>query len=62
MQTRRPSNNPAVYQYSNFGNTEMWDDVPGARSISSFAAFSPVATEKDKKDADDSETNEGEQP
>ncbi len=52
MQRRRPSNNPAAYQYSNFGNTEMWDDVPGAYSISSFAAFSPVL---DEKDGDNSE-------
>ena len=55
MQKRRPSNNPVTYQYSNFGNTEMWDDVPGAYSISSFAAFSPVAVEKEE---DNSEADE----
>ena len=42
MQQRRPSSNPVAYQYSNFGNTELWDNASGAYSVSSFAAFRPI--------------------
>ncbi len=48
MQQRRPSSNPAVYQYSNFGNTELWDNGEGAYSVSSFAAFTSGKKEKDQ--------------
>ena len=48
MQQRRPSSNPAAYQYSNFGNTELWDNGEGAYSVSSFAAFTSGKKEKDQ--------------
>ncbi len=50
MQQRRPSSNPAAYQYSNFGNAELWDNGEGAYSVSSFAAFTTGETQKNPSD------------
>ncbi|MGR8932752.1 MAG: hypothetical protein ACU836_19205, partial [Gammaproteobacteria bacterium] len=36
---RPPSDDPTQYQFSNLGNEELWDNNPGAYSVSSFAVF-----------------------